>query len=140
MLGRNWHSTYDRYIFVSHPGSPATLIAERADGKIITYLYNSVADTYTTDSDVDLTMQLGGTGCPTSLMITDSNDTIECYNLSVGNLYYLTSIQQRDGYTQTLHYNGSYQLTSVTDSNGRALTSPIAAPCWTPPARPVALR
>jgi hypothetical protein len=48
-LGRNWRSTYDRYLYII---SPSSVAAERADGQILNFVF--VNGAWTTDSDVDL--------------------------------------------------------------------------------------
>jgi uncharacterized protein RhaS with RHS repeats len=55
----------------------------------------------------------------TSQLLTDSNDTQETYQTSGSNAL-LQQIKARDGYVQTLSYNGQL-LSSVTDSYGRSL-------------------
>jgi RHS repeat-associated protein len=124
-LGSNWRSNYDRYIYFTQT-DPAggSVVAERQDGQLISYDYDSLDNTFSTDSDVTLEVQLGFTGpCPDDYLIaTNLDGTVECYGAPDGDLFRLASIHKRDGYTQTLTYNGNYQLTSVTDSFGRSLT------------------
>jgi RHS repeat-associated protein len=106
-LGRNWRSTYDRYLRITG----GSIIVERADGQELTF--TNIGGSWASDSDVDL--QLLASGSSWTLICSD--DSIETYN-SAG---WLTSIQQRDGYAQTLQYGAGNELASVTDSFGRML-------------------
>jgi RHS repeat-associated protein len=109
-FGRNWRSTYDRYLRIS----AGSVVAERADGQEL--IFSSNGANWVSDSDTDL--QLLQTGSVWTLTGTD--DTIEVYTGSVREAL-LLSIQMRDGYMQTMAYNGSGQLLSVTDSFNRQL-------------------
>ncbi len=111
-LGVNWRSTYDRYIRIV---SPSSVLAERQDGRTLTFTLNSGA--WTTDTDVDLQLTQSGS----TWTLTDDNDTVETYKTVGQSEAILTSIVARNGFARTLAYNGSSQLTSVTDSFGRAL-------------------
>jgi RHS repeat-associated protein len=117
-LGRNWSSTYDRYLQLTLSGSVVTgVTAERADGRMLNFTLND--GVWTPDSDVDITLTNSGT----TWMLTDHDDTVERYTTnSAGNEGVLNSITARDGYKQTLGYNSNSQLTSVTDSYHRALS------------------
>ncbi len=106
-LGHNWRSTYDRYLRFS-----SSVIAERADGQEL--LFNDNGNGWASDSDVNL--QLFQSEATWTLI--DGDDNVETYN-SAG---LLTSIQARDGYTQTLTYNSANQLISVTDPYSRTLS------------------
>ena len=106
-LGRNWRSTYDRYLKIS----TGSVIAERADGQELTFTTNS--GSWTSDSDVDV--QLLKSGSNWELIYSD--DSVETYNSSG----LLSSIVARDGYSQTMSYNSSNQLATVTDSFNRKL-------------------
>jgi RHS repeat-associated protein len=106
MLGFNWRSTYDRYLRVS-----GSVIAEREDGQELIFTLNG--RNWISDGDVDLKL----TESNSVWTLTNSDDSVETYNS--GGL--LTSVQGRDGYRQTLQYNGGNQLESVSDSFGRTL-------------------
>ena len=54
--------------------------------------------------------------------LTDTTDTVETYTAGASGEALLTTIAARNGYTQTLQYNASNQLVSVTDSYNRSLT------------------
>jgi len=111
-LGGNWRSTYDRYLRI---GS-SSVVAERADGQQLTFNLNG--GTWTPDADVALTLTAAGS----IWTLTDSNDTVETYTTTAsGTAALLNSIQVRGGYVQTLAYNASNQLVSVTDSYKRTL-------------------
>ena len=110
-LGQNWRSTFDRYLRIS--GN--TIIAERADGQELTF--TSTNGSWVSDSDVDVQLLSLGT----SWAVIDGNDTVETYTAGSSGTAFLTSIQARDGYTQTMQYNANNQLASVTDSFGRSL-------------------
>jgi YD repeat-containing protein len=73
---------------------------------------------WTTDSDVDITLSNSGS----TWTLTDTDDTVETYTTTgAGNEALLNSIKMRNGYTQTLAYNSSNQLVTVTDSYNRTL-------------------
>jgi RHS repeat-associated protein len=117
MLGMFWRSNFDRYIVKL---SPASVIAERADGQQL--LFTLQAGIWTPDSDVDVTL----TGSGSTWTLTDHDDTVETYSAnSTGIVSSLTTVQSRNGYTQTLTYT-SGQLTSITDSYGRSLMFSIS--------------
>ncbi len=113
-LGANWRSTYDRFIWFY---SSSSVAVQRADGQFLTFTL--IGSTWTPDSDVAYTLTNSGS----TWTLTTPNDTVETYtNSSTINAALLNTIQARNGYTQTLTYNVSNQLTSVTDSYGRTLT------------------
>lgn len=112
-LGIQWRSNYDRYLRVS----PTSVIVERQDGQQLTFTLNGSA--WTPDSDVDLHLTNSGS----TWTLTDSTDTIETYTTTAsGTEAILNTIVARNGYTQTLTYNGSNQLQSVKDSYNRSLS------------------
>jgi RHS repeat-associated protein len=106
-LGKNWRSTYDRYLRIS-----SSVVVERADGQEL--VFSLLNGTWASDSDVNVQLLQSGS----IWTLIDSDDTIETYS-SAG---LLTTIQAVDGYKQTMAYNGNNQLTNVTDSLGRALS------------------
>jgi len=112
-LGRNWRSSFDRSLIIL---SASWIYVERANGQELSFTFNGGA--WTGDSDVDFTLTQGGS----TWTLTDSTDTVESYTTtSNGSEALLTSIQARNGYTQTLTYNSSDQLVSVSDSYNRTL-------------------
>jgi RHS repeat-associated protein len=116
-LGNNWRSTYDRYLRLTLPGSPETaIIAEREDGQELSF-NSSDGTNWTSDADVDISITQTASGW----VLTNLDDTIETYNSGSSGTALLTSIEARDGYTQTMQYDASNRLASVTDSFGRAL-------------------
>jgi RHS repeat-associated protein len=121
-LGHNWTDTYDRYLDVV---SATAVIAERHDGQALNFtLAGSV---WTSESDFAVTLTHSGSGTGSTWTLSDLAGTVETYKqLSTGEGL-LQSIVARDGYTQTMHDNASNQLTSVTDSFGRALTLTYAS-------------
>jgi YD repeat-containing protein len=112
-LGPNWRTPYDRYIQIP---STYRIAAERPDGQIVAFTLNS--GVWTPDSDVDV--RLSQTGSTWTLIDTD--DTVETYHDLGTGVALLTSITARNGYTQTLTYDSSNHLTSVTDSYNRSLS------------------
>jgi len=120
-LGVGWRSLYDRYLQIALSGSqPVSVIAERADGQGLTFSANGAS--WVSDSDVDVQLTRSGS----TWTLIDGSDTVETYTaVSTGpstNVGLLTSIQARNGYTQTLSYNASNQLVAVSDSYGRTLS------------------
>jgi RHS repeat-associated protein len=109
-LATNWRSTFDRYLQLS----PSTVAAERANGEQITFTLSGSA--WTTDTDVDVTLTNAGS----TWTLTDHDDTVETYTAITSGEGRLTSIKFRNGYIQTLAYNTSGQLASVTDSYNRS--------------------
>ena len=126
-LAVDWRSTYDRYLRIS---SPTVLYAERADGQALTFTLNN--GILTAGGDVDLTLAPPGgcaangslQTCPLNATwtLTDHDDTVETYTAISAAEAILSSIKTRNGYTQTLNYNGSNLLVSVVDSYRRSLS------------------
>jgi YD repeat-containing protein len=115
-LGPNWRNNYDRYLqLVSANNQLTAIVAERANGQLLSFGLNG--GQWTSDSDVDVKLtQSGG-----NFVLVDTDDTVETYAPVSAKEALLTSIQARNGYTQTLQYNSHNQLASVTDSYGRSL-------------------
>lgn len=110
-LGVNWRHNYDRYLLVS----PLSVVAERGDGQQVTF--NLTSGKWIPDSDIDETLAQSGS----TWTLTDNQDTVETYTAVSSTKALLTSVKTRNGYTQKLTYNGSGQLTTVTDSYSRTL-------------------
>jgi RHS repeat-associated protein len=112
----HWTTNYDRSLIIDSTGTHATAL--RPDGEQLTF--NLVSGTWTPDSDVDMML----TGSGNTWTLTGHDDTAEAYQVTIGaaslGIGRLNSITTRNGYTQTLTYNGN-QLFSVTDSYGRQL-------------------
>jgi len=111
-LGVDWRSNYDRYLQLS----PTSVIAERADGQQLTFTLN--AGLWIPYSDVDVTLTNAGS----TWTLKDHYDTVETYSAISSTEALLQTVQARNGYTQTLHYNANNQLTSVTDVYNRSMT------------------
>jgi RHS repeat-associated protein len=110
-LGANWRSNYDRYLDLSS----GTVMAERPDGQQVPFTSNGGA--WSTDADIDLTLTNSGS----TWTLTDHHDNVETYTALNAGEAQLQTIATRNGYTQTLQYNSSNQLISVTDSYNRQL-------------------
>lgn len=121
-LGSNWRSTYDRYLNIV---SSTSVTAERADGQGLSFTNNGTV--WASDTDVDLTLTQSGTGTGSTWTLTDHNDVTETYTQLASGEALLSTIVARDGYTQTMTYNTSNQLTKVTDSFGRTLVLTYAS-------------
>jgi RHS repeat-associated protein len=111
-LGANWRSNYDRYLNLS---GGTTVLAERPDGQVLTFTQNG--GSWVGDTDVDYTLTNNGS----TWTLKNHDDTVETYTAISPIEAQLNSIRLRNGYTQTLTYNGSNQLMTVTDSYNRAL-------------------
>ncbi|HEU5352163.1 MAG TPA: Ig-like domain repeat protein [Terracidiphilus sp.] len=112
-LGLRWRSNYDRYLnFVSS----SEIAAERPDGQEITF--HQSGSSWVSDSDIDDTLTQSGT----TWTLKDHDDTVETYTKLSSGEGQLQSIALRNGYTQTMAYNASGQLSTVTDSYNRQLT------------------
>jgi len=116
-LGHNWRRTYDRYL---NQTSATTLVAERADGRLLSFTLTS--GVWKTESDIDLSLSVSGSGTGAVWTLADRSGTSETYTQLSSGESLLTTITDQNGYTRTLHYTGSNQLTSVTDSFNRTLT------------------
>jgi RHS repeat-associated protein len=112
-LGVSWRATFDRYIRIN---SSTSVTVERADGQQANF--NLTGNTWTPDTDVDLQLTTSGS----TWILKDDTDTTETYTTISTTEGLLASITARNGYSQSLHYNGSDQLTSVTDSYNRTLS------------------
>ncbi|HVR27538.1 MAG TPA: RHS repeat-associated core domain-containing protein [Candidatus Polarisedimenticolia bacterium] len=111
-LGANWRSNYDRYVNVL-PGG--IVVVERPDGQLLNFTKKAAA--FIADADVDYVLLNKGA----TWTMTDHDDTVETYTTLSATEVMLDSIKLRNGYTQTLKYNASHQLESVTDTYGRQL-------------------
>ena len=114
-LGVNWRSNYDRYVRMV---SATSLFVERPSGQALSFTLKG--GVWTPDSDVNLKLTQSGSGAGSRWTLTDQDDTVENYTMVDANNAVLSSVQARNGYTQTLNYSGT-QLQSVTDSFGRSL-------------------
>ncbi len=115
-LGTNWRSNYDRYLRLITTGGTITgVIVERPDGKALNFTLNG--SVWTSDTDVDIKLTESGS----TWTLADHDDTVETYAVNSAGEGLLQAIQARNGYTQTLAYNSSNQLQSVTDTYGRSL-------------------
>lgn len=112
-LGPRWRSNYDRYLDII---SPTEVTAARADGQVLHF--TNTGGVWSSDSDVDARLTNNGA----TWTLTDRNDTVETYTQLNSGEALLQKITARNGYTQTLDYDPSMQLTTVTDSYGRNLT------------------
>ncbi len=111
-LGSRWRSNYDRSLAIG----ASTVIATRADGQQLTFTLNG--SSWVGDTDIDMTLSQSGS----TWTVTDHQDVVETYlTTSSGNAAILQSIKARNGYLQTLTYDGSNQLQGVTDSYNRSL-------------------
>ena len=115
-LGVNWRSNYDRYVRIVSASSAAV---ERPDGRILNFaLQNGF---WTPDTDVDLKLSQTGSGVGSTWTLTDGSDSVETYTTISATEAVLNAIRARNGYTQSLQYDGNNRLTIVTDSFGRSL-------------------
>ena len=110
-LGKNWRSTYDRHLRLG----ATTVIAERADGRELTFTLSGNA--WAADSDVDLTLTHSGT----TWTLIDGDDTVETYSAIDAATAVPTVIRTRNGYTQSLSYDADHQLRGASDSFHRKL-------------------
>jgi RHS repeat-associated protein len=114
----HWTTNYDRWLVVNSAGTQ--IIAHRPDGEQLTF--NLTGGAWLPDTDVDMTLASSGN----TWTLTLHDDTRETYTLTIpiglAGTAQLDAITARDGYTQTMAYDASGQLSSVTDSYGRALT------------------
>ena len=109
-IGANWRTNFDRQLFQV---SSSQVLFFRASGQILTFTSSGGVWRPDTDTDVTFTWAAG------IWTVTDPEDTVETYG---GATPVLMSITARNGYKQTLAYNASGKLATVTDSYGRVLT------------------
>jgi YD repeat-containing protein len=109
-----WTSNFDANLFIY---SSTEVDLFMADGKYVPiYLQNGI---WTSFTDMDLRLTLSGS----TWMLTDWDDNVTTFTGTVvGSNLRPTSLRTRNGYTQTLQYDTSGRLVSVTDSYGRTLT------------------
>jgi RHS repeat-associated protein len=112
-LGPGWRGAFDRYIRII---STTSVVAERADGETVGFVLTG--GVWQPNTDVDITLTNSGA----TWMLTDADDAVETYTTIGSNEALLNSIRARSGYTQTLAYDATNDLSSVTDSFGRSLT------------------
>ncbi|MGH6941069.1 DUF6531 domain-containing protein, partial [Hypericibacter sp.] len=108
-LGIKWQSNFDRYM-VNTSSTVKTLY--RPDGTVIKF--TKVGSVWTPPADLPVKLAQSGT----DWVFTDIDDTAETYNSG----FKLTTITQRNGYQQSLTYDGSGSLSTVTDSYSRSLS------------------
>ena len=121
MFGPGWSSDFTQSLVLTPSGGPfTTVLAARPDGQVLSFTLNG--STWTSDTDVDYTLTNAGT----TWTLKNRNDTVETYTAS-GNFGKLSSIELRNGYTQTVTYNQSTGLPTITDSYGSTLTFTINA-------------
>jgi len=112
-MGQFWRSNFDLNLTITTTsGVPTSVLAFRPDGQGITFTKSG--STWVTDADLDYSLVQNAS----TWTLKGPDDTTETYN-SAGKG---TSIVLRNGYTQTLNYGTSNNLSGVTDSYGRSLT------------------
>lgn len=122
-LGVNWRSNYDGYINTLSSG---VVEVERPDGQAI--IFRLVSGKWTPRSDVNFALTNSGA---TWTLTNTTSGTVETYGVDTGSIVlpglsivikaaFLNTIKLRNGYLQTLAYEGG-KLYSVTDSYGRKL-------------------
>jgi YD repeat-containing protein len=113
-MGSGWRNNYSQRLLFKLGGAERWLVT--ADGMRRKY-WNNGGVWQPKDNDTVITVETVGSG----LEVTYTDDTVETYD-AAGKLL---SILKRNGYEQTLAYDGNGDLASVTDSYGRALTFTI---------------
>jgi RHS repeat-associated protein len=118
-LGPNWRSNYDTYIRVT---DSAHVTIERPDGQELQFTNNGSG--WVSDTDVSYVLN-GGAG---NFALTCPDTTLVVYNIDNASLVLPAVIYGNTsndgvvgGYSQSLTYNSSNQLTNVTDTLGRQL-------------------
>nr|WP_281383593.1 RHS repeat-associated core domain-containing protein [Granulicella aggregans] len=114
LFGVNWRSNYDRYIKLI---SSTLVYAERPDGRILTFSYNSSTGNWVSDTDVDMRLTNSGS----TWTLKDHQDVTEVYTAISSSEAQLNTIATSAGYVQTLNYTGAV-LNSVSDSYSRTLS------------------
>jgi YD repeat-containing protein len=111
-LGHKWLSNFDMFLWSASPSNYNTMHAMRPAGNVVTFILSG--GVYVAPSDRPLKL----VKTATTFELTGTDDTLETYDLNGR----LLSIKRRNGYLQTLAYDDSGHLQSVTDSYGRTLT------------------
>jgi RHS repeat-associated protein len=113
----HWTTNYDRSLVINV--ARTQVIANRPDGQELAF--NLVQGNWAPDSDVDMALTQNGN----IWNLQGHDDTSESYTMTApagqAGSGLLDSIELRNGYSQTMAYDGSNQLVSVTDSYGRQL-------------------
>jgi RHS repeat-associated protein len=118
VLGNNRTHNYARSIQVLSDGTTNFAYASRPDGNVEIYTQSGSSWVAGGDNLSKLVTLVDGQGATTGWQRTDANSgEVEQYRAD-GRLILLTN---RDGFTQSLAYDGSGRLQSVQDSFGRAL-------------------
>jgi RHS repeat-associated protein len=111
-----WRGTYDRTVAFTPGDSIETAVVYRHDGR--GFYFNRTGATWTSDSDVKLTLQQTTSGgSPTGWIVTDEDDTVETYD-AAGKLL---SIARHGVIIAQLAYVND-KLSTVTSLGGRTLT------------------
>lgn len=114
MMGVNWRTNWDKTLYVYQA---TWIFLRRNDGA--EFEYRKISGNWVSQSgdDVEYRITDSGTGSAQQFAVTTLDDTVETYN----NAGRLMEVRYKNGYTQTLSYNASNQLETVTDNQGRAL-------------------
>jgi YD repeat-containing protein len=110
-LGSHWRTNFDRFLYFN---SATSVYAERPDGSQV--WFTLIAGAWQTDANEDYAL----TESDSTWTLNGHDDTAETYTAH-GKVGRLLSVKWRNGYTQTLGYNGAGELTSVADSYDRKL-------------------
>src|SRR5260221_803276 len=113
ILGYGWRSIFDTYI---DTGAEYWMYVHRPDGSVRVFDTDFRGGWRGEDADAGLALAQAGS----VWTLVDNDDTVWTYTQLTPQAAILASIKRRSGYTQTLHYDASNQLSSVTDSYGRA--------------------
>jgi RHS repeat-associated protein len=113
----HWRSNFDASIDVLNT---YTVLAERPDGRVLPFYYDSNTNAWGTDSNIDYDLLID-TGY---WVLTGPDGTTETYPVKASGATSLYSIAARNGYWQLLSYADAARtlLSSVTDVYGRTLS------------------
>lgn len=112
-LGDYWQTEYDRRLFPISGSSSVSTAARRPDGTVKFFNASGVEVAHFSGTASDTLVPIGGGGWT----LTRGNDEVETYNASG----YLTGVWDKTHFQQTIAYDASNRIQTVTDARGRQL-------------------
>lgn len=114
MLGDYWRTNYDRRVYAISGSTYVAAAVQSADGSVKYFNSAGAEVQHFNGSAADVLTPISGGGWT----LTRGDDIVETYNASG----YLIGIWDKVGLQQTLAYDGTNRILSVTDVRGRSLS------------------
>jgi RHS repeat-associated protein len=125
LFGNRWRTNIDRDIFIYNNNIGVFVVT--ADGTMIV-MKPDTGGIFRPMAGLDRDVKAVHLTTPVEAWeYTDENDEVSRFE-KIATLWKLVSIKQRNNYTQTLSYDASAVLQTLTDSFGRTLTFTMAVP------------